>query len=135
MINSGLVQTGANVLNNGKGSNDREEGLLTAYEISQLDLSQTELVVLSACETGLGDLKEVEGVYGLLRAFNLAGANQLIMSLWQIPDRETKDFMLSFYKNWINDKSTIRRAFQKTQIEFRQRFVNPYQWAGFVLLE
>lgn len=135
MLNSGLVLTGANVLQTDSSNVTNEDGLLSAYEISHLDLSQTELVVLSACETAIGDLNDLEGVYGLQRAFKLSGAGQLIMSLWQVPDRETKDFMLSFYRNWLTDKSTIRKAFQKTQTEFRQRFVNPYQWAGFVLLE
>ncbi|MEI2695032.1 MAG: CHAT domain-containing tetratricopeptide repeat protein [Saprospiraceae bacterium] len=135
MMNSGLVLSGANSFQSIQNDTKTEDGLLSAYEISHLDLSQTELVVLSACETALGDLKDIEGVYGLQRAFKLAGAGQMIMSLWQVPDRETKDFMLSFYKNWISDTSSIRNAFKKTQLEFRQRFVNPYQWAGFVLLE
>jgi CHAT domain-containing protein/tetratricopeptide (TPR) repeat protein len=135
MMNSGLVLTGANTMQMGLELNSREDGLLSAYEISHLDLSKTELVVLSACETALGDIKDMEGVYGLQRSFKLAGADKLIMSLWQVPDRETKDFMLSFYKNWILEKLSIREAFNKTQREARQRFVNPYQWAGFVLLD
>ena len=135
MINSGLVLSGANNFQSLQNNTQTEDGLLSAYEISHIDLSHTELVVLSACETALGDLKNIEGVYGLQRAFKLAGAKQMIMSLWQVPDRETKDFMLSFYKNWIVDSSSIRNAFEKTQLEFRRRFVNPYQWAGFVLLE
>ncbi len=136
MTNSGLVLAGANEAGSGAAlPTSQDDGLLTAYELSRLDLSQTELVVLSACETALGDLKGAEGVYGLQRAFRQTGAGKLIMSLWQVPDRETKDFMVSFYKNWLSDKSTVREAFRKTQAECRQRFVNPYQWAGFVLLE
>jgi len=135
MMNSGLVLTGANAVQFGTDLNAKDDGLLSAYEISHLDLSKTELVVLSACETALGDIKDMEGVYGLQRAFKLAGVDKLIMSLWQVPDRETKDFMLSFYKNWILGKSSIRDAFNKTQREARERFVNPYQWAGFVLLD
>ncbi|MBK8643785.1 MAG: CHAT domain-containing protein [Saprospiraceae bacterium] len=135
MVNSGLVLTGANAMQFGSDLNTKDDGLLSAYEISHLDLSKTELVVLSACETALGDIKDMEGVYGLQRAFKLAGADKLIMSLWQVPDRETKDFMLSFYKNWILGKTSIREAFNKTQREARERFVNPYQWAGFVLLD
>ncbi len=135
MVNSGLVLTGANAVQYGTDLNTRDDGLLSAYDISHLDLSKTELVVLSACETALGDIKDMEGVYGLQRAFKLAGADKLIMSLWQVPDRETKDFMLSFYRNWILGKSSIREAFNKTQREARERFVNPYQWAGFVLLD
>ncbi len=135
MMNSAIVLSGANKQKNTLIDNEMNDGLLSAYAISKLDLAQTELVVLSACETALGDIREVEGVYGMQRAFKLAGANQLIMSLWQIPDRETKDFMSGFYKNWLTDNSSIRDAFYKTQMEFRNRFVNPYQWAGFVLLE
>ncbi len=135
LINSALVLSGANSLNSSNTANESDDGMLTAYSISKLDLSQTELVVLSACETALGDIKEIEGVYGMQRAFKLAGANQLILSLWQIPDRETKDFMLGFYKNWLNNQYSVREAFYKTQSEFRQRFVNPYQWAGFILIE
>ncbi len=131
LMNSAIVLSGANNIET-SNSND---GLLTAYTISKLDLSKTELVVLSACETALGDIEEVEGVFGMQRAFKLAGANYLILSLWQIPDRETKDFMNGFYKNWLTKKYTIREAFNKTQSELRQRFINPYQWAGFVLLE
>jgi CHAT domain-containing protein len=78
-----------------------EDVILTAFEISQMDLSNTELVVLSACETGLGDIKGSEGVDRLQRAFKIVGAKYLIMSLWQVPDRETKDFMVSFYQNWM----------------------------------
>lgn len=135
MMNSALVFAGVNGKELTGNNNKSDDGLLTAYSISKLDLSHTELVVLSACETALGDLKEVEGVYGMQRAFKLAGANQLILSLWQIPDRETKDFMVSFYKNWLSHKLSIRESFYTTQSEFRKRFVNPYQWAGFVLVE
>ncbi len=134
MMNSGLVLAGANRLQENANSTF-EDGLLSAYEVSRMDLSKTELVVLSACETALGNLADEEGVYGLQRAFKLAGADKMIMSLWQVPDRETKDFMVTFYTNWLHDKSSIRDAFQKTQHEFRQRFFNPHQWAGFILLE
>ncbi|MCF8239484.1 MAG: CHAT domain-containing protein, partial [Saprospiraceae bacterium] len=97
--------------------------------------SNTELVVLSACETGLGDIKGNEGVYGLQRAFKIAGVKNLIMSLWQVPDRETMQFMTTFYGHWLDEKRTIPEAFQLTQREMRDRFYNPYSWAGFVLVE
>ncbi|MCF8238992.1 MAG: CHAT domain-containing protein [Saprospiraceae bacterium] len=134
MMNSGLVLASVNRLQM-QAHQSFNDGLLSAYEVSRMDLSKTELVVLSACETALGDIKDEEGVYGLQRAFKLAGADKMIMSLWQVPDRETKDFMVTFYTNWLHDKSSIRVAFQKTQHEFRQRFFNPHQWAGFILLE
>ena len=99
------------------------------------NLGNTELVVLSACETGLGDIQGNEGVYGLQRAFKIAGAKYLVMSLWQVPDQETAVFMVSFYKNWLEEKMTIPDALQSAQKEMRERFINPYQWAGFVLVE
>ena len=100
-----------------------------------MDLSKTELAVLSACETGLGTIDQQEGVYGLQRAFQIAGVKNIIFSLWQVPDRETKDFMANFYRNWLEKKLSIRAAFTLTQKEMRERFINPFQWAGFVLVE
>ncbi len=133
MMNSGLVLAGVNQIQG--NTNPSQDGLLSAYEVSRMDLTKTELVVLSACETGLGDLADEEGVFGLQRAFKLAGADKLIMSLWQVPDRETKDFMVTFYTYWLTAHLSIRDAFQKTQQEYRQKFYNPHQWAGFILLE
>jgi tetratricopeptide (TPR) repeat protein len=137
MIRSGLILAGGNYAwQHGRAvSPDKEDGILTAYEISQMNLANTELVVLSACETGLGDIQGNEGVYGLQRAFKIAGAKYLIMSLWQVPDRETMEFMTTFYRNWLEEKMTIPDAFRKTQGEMRDRFYNPYSWAGFVLVE
>jgi CHAT domain-containing protein len=137
MIRSGLILAGGNYAwQHGRAPRpDMEDGILTAYEISQMNLSNTELVVLSACETGLGDIQGNEGVYGLQRAFKIAGAKYLIMSLWQVPDRETMEFMTAFYRNWLEHDMTIPDAFRKTQGEMRDRFYNPYSWAGFVLVE
>lgn len=137
MIRSGLILANANYAwKEGKPFKEgMEDGILTAYEISQMNLSNTELVVLSACETGLGDIQGNEGVYGMQRAFKIAGAKYVIMSLWQVPDEETKEFMNSFYKNWLNKKLSIPDTFRKTQQEMRQKYENPYNWAGFVLVE
>jgi len=137
MIRSGLILAGANhAWATGKPLRPgMEDGILTAYEISQMNLSNTELVVLSACETGLGDIQGNEGVYGLQRAFKIAGAKYLIMSLWQVPDQETSVFMTAFYKHWLGGEMGIPEAFRTTQQEMRERFINPYQWAGFVLVE
>ncbi|NUQ26635.1 MAG: CHAT domain-containing protein [Saprospiraceae bacterium] len=137
MIRSGLVLAGGNYAwKTSKSPHpDGEDGILTAYEISQMNLSNTELVVLSACETGLGDIEGNEGVYGLQRAFKIAGAKYLIMSLWQVPDRETSVFMTRFYEHWLEERRPIPEAFQQTQQEMRRRFPNPYQWAGFILME
>ena len=138
MIRSGLILAGGNhAWKTGQPLQpDMEDGILTAYEISQMNLSNTELVVLSACETGLGDIKGNEGVYGLQRAFKIAGAKYLIMSLWQIPDKETAFFMDIFYKKLNEEGMTIPKAFAATQATLRENpLITPYQWAGFVLME
>jgi CHAT domain-containing protein/tetratricopeptide (TPR) repeat protein len=137
MIRSGLVLAGGNqAWKTGKPARpDLEDGILTAYEISQMNLSNTELVVLSACETGLGDLVGNEGVYGLQRAFKIAGARYLIMSLWQVPDFQTQVFMTAFYKHWLEGKMTIPEAFRTTQSELKAKYGDAFKWAGFVLVE
>ena len=137
MMRSGLIMAGANRAwaNPGRIGWDGEDGILTAFEISQLDLSGTELVVLSACETGLGDIDGDEGVYGLQRAFKIAGVKNIIMSLWQVPDQQTQELMVKFYDKWIREEMPLRAAFQSAQNEMREIYNNPYLWAGFVLVE
>jgi len=138
MIRSGLLLAGANYAwATGKPLREgMEDGILTAYEISQMNLSNTELVVLSACETGLGDIQGNEGVYGLQRSFKIAGAKCLIMSLWKVDDQATMKFMEVFYRKWLESKMTIPEAFRATQAEMRERWTGqPYLWAGFVLVE
>jgi CHAT domain-containing protein len=88
---------------------------------------------MSACETGLGDIAGSEGVYGLQRAFKMAGTNFLIMSLWQVPDKETSEFMQTFYTLLLENRD-LQKAFSETQAEMRQKY-NPFFWAAFVLLE
>lgn len=137
MIRSGLLLAGSNYTwKTGKPINEKmEDGILTAYEVSHLNLSNTELVVLSACETGLGEIKGNEGVYGLQRAFKIAGAKYLIMSLWQVPDFQTQELMTTFYSKWLKEKLSIPDAFRSAQKEMREKYQNPYFWAGFVLVE
>ncbi len=136
MLRSGLILAGGNEGWNGKQLLEgKEDGVLTAFEISQMNLSNTELVVLSACETGLGDIQGNEGVYGLQRAFKIAGAKYLIMSLWQVPDKQTSLLMTTFYKKWLENKMSIPNAFHAAQKELRDIGLDPYQWAGFVLVE
>lgn len=137
MIRSGLIMAGANYAwNTGKPYKDgMEDGILTAYEISQLDLSNTGLVVLSACETGLGVIRGNEGVYGLQRALKIAGVKYIIMSLWQVPDFQTEELMTSFYYNWLNDSKSIPEAFRKAQASIRKKYPDPFYWAGFVLVQ
>lgn len=136
MFRSGLILAGGNYAWQGNIlPAGQEDGILTAYEISQLNLRQTELVVLSACETGLGDINNSEGVYGLQRAFKMAGAKNIIMSLWQVPDRQTSLLMKYFYKNWLQEKLPLRQAFTKAQREMQTLGMDPFYWAGFILVE
>jgi len=134
LIRSGIILAGANLAWSGEDiPADVEDGILTAYEVSGMDLFNTQLVVLSACETGLGDIKGSEGVYGLQRSFKMAGVDWLIMSLWQVPDKETSEFMILFYTKLL-EKNNIREAFTMTQKEMREKY-DPYYWAAFVLIE
>ena len=133
MLRSGLLFTGANRTLKGEESKG-ENGLLSAAEASLLDLRETELVVLSACETGKGEVKNSEGVYGLRKAFSDAGAQNIIMSLWKVDDKVTQEFMSRFYEIWLNDKTTIREAFNKTQLEIKAKYPEPYYWGAFILV-
>jgi len=134
LMRSGLLFAGANTIwSGGEIPGELEDGVLTAYEVSNMNLFNTKLVTLSACETGLGDIKGSEGVYGLQRSFKMAGVDYLIMSLWQVPDKETQEFMSLFYKN-LTSGQPIAKAFRNTQKVMRQKY-EPFYWAGFVLLE
>lgn len=134
LMRSGLVFAGANDVWNIQNKNDTiEDGVLTAEEVSSIDLRETDLVVMSACESGLGDIQGSEGVYGLQRAFKMAGVDFIIMSLWQVPDAETEEFMTKFYEKLMEYKE-IKQAFAATQKEMRQKY-DPYFWAAFVLIE
>jgi len=137
MNRSGLLFSGSNKAWVGDSiSLLREDGILTADEASHTYLKNTELVVLSACETGLGDIKGDEGVYGLQRAFKMAGAQYLMMSLWKVPDNTTQEFMTTFYKELLPHKRSIRDAYNTTQRKMRDKYrYEPYKWAGFVLIE
>lgn len=136
MIRSGLILAGANYAwKYGHSARpDEEDGILTAYEISQMNFQNTELVVLSACETGLGDIRGNEGVYGLQRAFKIAGAQNIIMSLWQVPDYQTQEFMYQFYTAWQDSKHSVPDAFYRAQKKMQARYNDPFYWAGFVLM-
>ena len=133
LMRSGLVLANANDVWERDQMTEGEDGILTAQEVSNLDMRKTKLVVLSACETGLGDIKGSEGVYGLQRAFKMAGVKYIIMSLWQVPDKETSEFMTTFYKKLLKEKD-IKKAFNQTQKEMRKKY-DPYFWAAFVLVE
>src|SRR5690606_38481505 len=108
-----------------------EDGWVLAEEIATMDLSGTELVVLSACETGLGDVKTGEGVYGLRRAFELAGAERILMSLFKVPDAATRELLAGFYRR-LAAGYTAEEALRESQLELRQKHPHPFYWASFV---
>ncbi|MGB4205129.1 MAG: CHAT domain-containing protein [Bacteroidales bacterium] len=132
---AGLLFAGANHTWKGEPTPEStEDGILTAYEASQVFLPNTELVVLSACETGLGEIKGSEGVFGLQRAFKAAGAKYLLMSLWKVPDKETAEFMEAFYQE-LFESQDIESSYIKAQNQMKTRYPNnPYSWAAFVLV-
>lgn len=138
LLNSGLLFAGAqNSLSDKRHQvlkNPREEdGILTAFEAMNLKLDNTDLVVLSACETGSGTIKNGEGVYGLQRSFQVAGTSSIIFSLWKVDDEATQKLMTYFYKHWMaNDNK--REAFVKAQQELKKAFPDPYYWGAFILI-
>lgn len=135
LLRSGLALGGINrVWKNGVNIPGMEDGIWTALEVSNLDLFNTELVVLSACETGRGDIDNNEGTIGLQRAFKMAGAKQLIISLWKVPDQQTAELMELFYKAYLNGMST-QKAFEQAQKTMQKRYSNAYYWGAFLLIE
>lgn len=135
MSHCGLLFAGANNAWVGKEiPNGVEDGILTADEVSRIDLSKNKLIVLSACDTALGDINNVDGVLGLQRGFKKAGANTILMSLWKIPDSETTKLMYYFYCSLLSGK-TPYTALKYAQKEMSNSGFSPYYWAGFVLLD
>jgi CHAT domain-containing protein len=132
MLRSGLALAGANTwLRHGSLPSEAEDGILTAEDVSNMDLSNTELAVLSACETGLGDVYTGEGVFGLRRAFVLAGAQTLVMSLWKIPDVQTKELMVDFYQRMLDGKPRAE-ALRDAQLIMKKKYSNPFYWGAFI---
>lgn len=128
LLRSGLALSGANLVKDGKGS-----GILTALEATNLDLWGTKLVTLSACDTGVGEIKNGEGVYGLRRSFVLAGAETLVMSLWPVSDYVTREMMTAYYKGL---KQGLGRGEALRQAELamlkRKDRRHPFYWASFI---
>lgn len=140
---SGLLLSGANHILEGDTLPDNvEDGILTAKEIADVDLRGLDLVVLSACQTGLGDISQGEGVFGLQRGFKKAGANTILMSLWEVNDEATQMLMTQFYKNLVAGMSK-RKSLQLAQEYLRayknekgeQCYNEPKYWAAFILLD
>jgi tetratricopeptide (TPR) repeat protein len=136
LLRSGLLFAGSAHTWKGEASLlGAEDGILTAMEVAQLNLRNTRLSVLSACETGLGDVKGSEGVFGLQRAFKLAGVDYILMSLWSIPDKETNEYMQYFYGELLSTNN-INTAYQTAQNKMRSRYPDePQKWAGMVLVD
>lgn len=129
-LNAGLLLSGANSHLN----NPNNDGFLSAKEIEALILHNTELLVLSACETGQGEAKDGQGVFGLQSAFKNAGVNQIIMSLWKVDDDATGLLMSHFY-NYLFTEKNIDLAFKKAQLELKKKFPHPYYWGAFILVK
>jgi CHAT domain-containing protein/Tfp pilus assembly protein PilF len=132
LMRSGLLLAGSQKTFN-KISKPKEDGVLTAYEAQTLDLSNTNMVVLSACETAQGELKNGEGIFGLQRAFQVAGAKSVITSLWRVDDAATEMLMINFYTRWL--KGTNKwQALKEAQKEVQKKYPQPYYWGAFVMV-
>ncbi len=133
MVNSGLLLTGVVNYYSSPVYPDTYDGILTAYEAQNLDLENTSLVILSACETSLGFLDAGEGVYGLQRAFRAAGASSIMTSLWKVDDVATRDFMIQFYQQYLKTKDK-NAAFVFAQKAIKEKYKHPYFWGAFVMV-
>lgn len=139
MLRSGLLFASAERTLNGETPiPNAEDGILTAYEATMLDLEGTELVVLSACKTGLGEKLAGEGVFGLRRAIQEAGAQAVLISMWAVPDVETRQLMSFFYRYWLSGKDK-HLALRMAQLDLRAQLAKsgndwPYFWGAFVLV-
>lgn len=132
LLRSGLALAGVNTwLKEGSLPEEAEDGILTAEDVTGLDLLATELVVLSACETGIGEVRIGEGVFGLRRAFVLAGAKTLVMSLWKVPDKQTQELMEIFYQKILNGQPRSE-ALREAQLEIRKKNPHPLFWGAFI---
>jgi CHAT domain-containing protein len=131
---AGLVMANANwkTCKGEQPINDMDDGILTAFEIAQLNLSNTELVVMSSCQSALGEIQGREGVFGLTRGFKLAGVEYILASLWKVNDQETAVFMQLFYTHYLSGKTPVE-AFELTQKSMKEK-QNIGSWAAWVLM-
>lgn len=132
LLRSGLALAGANTwLKENPLPHEAEDGILTAEDVSGMDLLDTALVVLSACETGLGEVQVGEGVFGLRRAFVLAGAKTLVMSLWKVPDQQTQELMEDFYRRILEGQPRAE-ALRQAQLVMKAKYPDPLYWGAFI---
>lgn len=134
---TGLIFAGANYFWSYGSSykSNLEDGIVTANELASLDLIKNQLVTLSACETAIGNSQGNEGVFGLQRGLKLAGAKNLLLSLWKVDDKVTAEYMLTFYDYLIGKKFSMQQAYLNTQREIAKRYPDPYHWASFILIQ
>lgn len=136
LLRSGILLAGASSTLKGEvmpNLESNDNGVLTAYEAMNLNLEGTDLIILSACETGLGDVRAGEGVYGLQRSFQVAGAKALVMSLWKVDDAATQALMTNFYTALAKGGSKAK-AFKQAQLQLMTKYKDPYYWGAFVML-
>lgn len=132
LLRSGMALAGVNTwLSGGQTPDEAEDGMLTAEDVTGMDLLDTELVVLSACETGLGEVHMGEGVMGLRRSFALTGAKTLVMSLWKVPDQETQELMEDFYRRILAGEPKAE-ALRHAQLGMKERHPHPFHWGAFI---
>lgn len=137
LYKSGIILANSNIHSKSNFNADNlsnTDGILTAAEISSMDLTTCELIVLSACETGLGEIQGGEGIFGVQRAFKIAGVNKTLVSLWEVPDKETKELFILFYQSLLENKSSSE-ALKIAQQTMAKKYDNLYFWAAFILIE
>lgn len=128
-----LAKNGGEVLLKASSNYNIEDGVLTAHEAMNLNFENTELIVLSACETGRGEIQQGEGVFGLQRSFLVAGADAIIMSLFQVSDEVTQKLMVEFYNNWVSGQDK-RTAFNNAQKTIKKTYRDPIYWGAFTMI-
>ena len=134
LVRSGLALSGANTgISPDLSSSYIDDGILTGEDVVGIELAATEMVVLSACQTGLGDLLAGEGVSGLRRAFIVAGARTLIVSLWSVPDEQTQMLITCFYEGLLRGQGRAA-ALKAAQLQLREQFPDPFYWAAFICI-